>query len=254
MIPGNHDLFYRDRRDLYSVSWARNIKNIEIVNDIYSEGDCVFVPWMVGEDHMQIHKQKGKYMFGHFELPNFLMNAMVRMPDVGELTADDFLNTETMFTGHFHKRQHQNNLHYMGNCFPHNFSDAGDDSRGCMILEWGAEPEYITWPEAPRYRVFNISDIIDKPEKYLLPRSYVRLMLDVDVSYEEANFIKETFVETYQLRELSLLSTKQDAHAEDTTGVSVAFETVDQIVHSQLAAINSDHFDSKILLDIYSNL
>ena len=33
-------------------------------------------------------KIKSKYIFGHFELPNFYMNAMVQMPDTGELQAD----------------------------------------------------------------------------------------------------------------------------------------------------------------------
>lgn len=254
MIPGNHDLFFKDRRDMYSVSWARNIPNLRIINEMESIGDCVFVPWMIGEDHKQIAKQRGRYMFGHFELPHFLMNAMVRMPEVGELRYEHFENFEKMFTGHFHKRQQQGNINYIGNCFPHNFSDAGDDARGCMILEWGEEPKFHAWPDSPRYRVYNISNIIEEPEKYMLPRSYVRLMLDVDVSYEEANFIKETFIETYQLRELSLISTKQDAHSEDTTGVSVAFESVDQIVNQNLLAVQSEFYEPALLLDIYKNL
>jgi hypothetical protein len=254
IIPGNHDLFFRDRRDMYSVSWARNISGILIVNEIESIGDCVFVPWMVGEDHKIIARQRGQYMFGHFELPNFLMNAMVKMPEVGELRCEHFSKFDKMFTGHFHKRQQQSNIVYIGNCFPHNFSDAGDDARGCMILEWGLEPQYHAWPDAPRYRVHRISEIIETPEKYLLPNSYVRLMLDVDISYEEANYIKENFVETYQLRELSLISTKQDAHTDDSANVSVAFESVDQIVNQNLMAVQSEFYDPALLMDIYKNL
>jgi hypothetical protein len=254
MIPGNHDLFWKDRRDMYSVSWARNIPKLRIINDIESVGDCVFVPWMVGEDHKQIVKQTGKYMFGHFELPHFLMNAMVRMPEVGELRSEHFDKFDAMFTGHFHKRQQQGKINYIGNCFPHNFSDAGDDARGCMILEWDQAPVFYAWPEAPRYRVYNISEIIQDPDKYMHARSYIRLMLDVDLSFEEANFIKENFVETYQLRELSVISTKQDEHSEDTTGVSVAFETVDQIVNQNLMAVQSEFYEPALLLDIYKNL
>ena len=29
-IPGNHDLYYRDKRDIQSAEWARHIPNIEI--------------------------------------------------------------------------------------------------------------------------------------------------------------------------------------------------------------------------------
>ena len=48
-------------------------------------------------------------MFGHFELPSFYMNAMVQMPDHGELRAEDFKNQSYVFSGHFHKRQHKEN-------------------------------------------------------------------------------------------------------------------------------------------------
>jgi DNA repair exonuclease SbcCD nuclease subunit len=254
MIPGNHDIFYRDNRNTHSVSWAKNIPKLRIINEMETVGDCVFVPWMVGDDHKQIVKQKGHYMFGHFELPNFLMNAMVRMPEVGELRDEHFTHFEKVFTGHFHKRQLQSNINYIGNCFPHNFSDAGDDDRGCMILEWGREPQFHAWPGAPKYRVFKLSEIIQDPEKFLLPHSYVRLILDVDISYEEANFIKETFVETYQLRELSLISTKQDTHSEDSANVTVAFESVDHIVNQNLMAVQSEFYDPAILMDLYKNL
>lgn len=254
MIPGNHDLFYRDRRDLYSVSWARNIPNLEIINDFYAQGDCVFVPWLVGDEHRRLSRYQGQYMFGHFELPNFLMNSMVRMPDVGDVKTEYLQGVEQVFSGHFHKRQRQENIWYMGNCFPHNFSDAGDDDRGCMILNWGADPEFHQWPGTPRYRVFNISEIILEPEKHLMPNSYVRLNLDVDISYEEATFIKENFAETYNLRELSLISRKQDALTDDNSNINVKFESVDQIVNSQIVNISSDFYDNNLLLDIYRNL
>jgi DNA repair exonuclease SbcCD nuclease subunit len=84
-IPGNHDLYYRDKRDIQSVEWARHLPNVEICNDWVSDGNVVIAPWLVGDDHKRIPKLKGKYMFGHFELPGYLMNAMVEMPDHGEV-------------------------------------------------------------------------------------------------------------------------------------------------------------------------
>ena len=54
-----------------------------------------------------------------------------------------FEHQEYVFTGHFHKRQVKDNIIYTGNAFPHNFSDAWDDERGWMFLEWGKEPEFF---------------------------------------------------------------------------------------------------------------
>ena len=198
-IPGNHDLYYRDKRDIQSVEWAKHLPNVHICNDWFSSGNVVIAPWLVGDDHKRIRKLKGQYIFGHLELPHFFMNAMVAMPDTGEIQREDFGNFGHVFTGHFHKRQTHKNITYIGNCFPHNYADAGDDARGMMMLEWGKEPEYQTWPGQPMYRVYNLSDVLKNTDKLLLPNMHCRVNLDIDITYEEASFIKETFVKTHNL-------------------------------------------------------
>jgi hypothetical protein len=254
-IPGNHDLYYRDKRDVQSVEWAKHLPNVVICNDWLHDGDVVVAPWLVGDDHKRISKLKGKYMFGHFELPGYYMNAMVQMPDHGEIARGDFAGFEHVFTGHFHKRQTANNITYIGNCFPHNYADNGDDERGMMIMEWGREPEYHAWPDQPRYRVYQLSDVLQHTETMLYPGMHVRVNLDVDISYEEATFIKETFVNTYKLREITLIPQKitSDDINFDTQG-NIMFESVDSIVVNQLTNIDTRQYNPNLLLDIYRNL
>jgi hypothetical protein len=194
-------------------------------------------------------------MFGHFELPTFYMNAMVQMPDYGDVKREDFTGIEHVFTGHFHKRQTQKNITYIGNCFPHNYADNHDDERGMMILEWGKEPEYHAWPDQPRYRVYQLSDVLTNTDALLNKGMHVRVNLDVDISYEEATFIKETFVNTYNLREITLIPQKvvsEDINY-DITG-NIMFESVDTIVTNQLTNIQSEQYNKTLLLDIYRNL
>jgi Calcineurin-like phosphoesterase len=253
-IPGNHDLYYRDKRDIQSVEWARHLPNVEICNDWFSSGDVVIAPWLVGDDFKRIPKLKGKYMFGHFELPGYLMNAMVEMPDHGEVRREDFTNFEHVFTGHFHKRQTKKNITYIGNCFPHNYADAGDDDRGLTILEWGKDPVYHAWPDQPRYRVLGLANIIDNAATLLAPRMHVRVNLDIEISYEEANFIKETYIRDYALREMSLIPNKNSSVDTDMAPGEIKFESVDQIVTDQITNIESEFYDNKLLLKIYQNL
>ena len=253
-IPGNHDLYYRDKRDVQSAEWAKHIPNIQIVNDFYNEDDIIIVPWLVGDEHKKIPKMSGKYMFGHFELPNFYMNAMVQMPDHGDIKNEHFGGIEHVFSGHFHKRQTQGNITYTGNAFPHNYADAGDDDRGLMILDWSGEKEFISWPDQPSYRVYDLSQIIDHADDILKPNMHVRVNLDIEISYEEANFIKDTFVGTHKLREITLMPRKNEHSEQDATTIQVEFKSVDQIVTNQITAIDSNQFDKKLLLDIYQNL
>ena len=253
-IPGNHDLYYRDRRDIQSVEWARHLPNIHICNDWFNSGNVVIAPWLVGDDYKRVPKLSGTYCFGHFELPGYLMNAMIAMPDHGDIKREDFHGFQHVFTGHFHKRQTQRNITYIGNCFPHNYADAGDDERGIMILEWGQEPVYHSWPEQPTYRVLNLSDVIDHAATILQPKMHVRVGLDIEISYEEANFIKETFIKDYNLAEMALIPNKNSEVDTDLAPGEIKFESVDQIVTDQLTNIESEFYDSKLLLQIYQNL
>jgi hypothetical protein len=254
-LTGNHDLYYRDRRDVQSVAWAGYLPNVHLINDIFSEGDVTICPWLVGDEIKQVKKIKSKYTFGHFELPNFYMNAQVLMPEhAGGVTVDDLSNIGQVFSGHFHKRQSRSNIWYIGNAFPHNYADAGDDARGMMILEWDKDPEFYSWPRQPIYRVYKLSEILENPEGLLLIDSHVRVHLDIEISYEEANFLRETWIPEHKLREMALIPIKGAVLDQGQNSDGLKFESVDQIIIDQINAIESNSFDKKILLDIYNNL
>ena len=253
-LPGNHDLYYRDKRDIHGAEWAKHLPNIHVVNDWFTDGDVTIVPWLVGDDHKRIQKITSKYVFGHFELPHFKMNAMVEMPDTGEVNADDFKGVDRVFSGHFHMRQNKGNISYIGNAFPHNFADAGDEQRGATIIEWGSTPEYYAWNNQPTYRVIDLSALIDHADQILKPNMHVRVNLDINVSYEEANFIKETFVNGYGIREISLLPKSKNQEHESENNETVVFHSVDQIITEQLTNIDSDFYNKQLLLQIYQNL
>ena len=255
MFVGNHDLYYKDKRDVSSTEFARHIPGITVVDRITVEDDVALVPWLVGDEWKKMEKVEAKYLFGHFELPSFYMNAMVQMPDHGDLRAEHFKNQEYVFSGHFHKRQKQGKIHYIGNAFPHNYADAWDDERGMMILdrENGKEPEYVNWPNCPKYRTIKLSQLLDDTDNVIKPKMYLRVTLDLPVSYEEANFLKETFINQYNCREITLIPLKQIE--EITTDLDIsAFESVDQIVASEIAELDTENFNKKMLLDIYNGL
>ena len=218
--------------------------------------DVALVPWLVGDEWKKMQGLECKYVFGHFELPKFFMNAMVQMPDHGEIQLDAFNGYEMGFSGHFHKRQSKGNMHYIGNAFPHNYADAWDDARGMMILdkENDGEPEYINWDNCPKYRTVKLSQLIDKTDEIIKSKMYLRVTLDIPISYEEANFIKETFMKEYDIRELSLITEKDNLEGLIDDNTEVNFESVDQIVAEQIVALDTSTYNTKTLLDIYNGL
>jgi DNA repair exonuclease SbcCD nuclease subunit len=254
VITGNHDQYYKDKRDLHSLAYGRLFPNINMVNAEFTQGGVTILPWLVGDEWKRMDKIKSRYIFGHFELPLFYMNAMVQMPDHGELQATHFKNQEYVFSGHFHKRQNQDKIHYIGNAFPHNYADAWDDTRGMMILEWDKEPQYIDWPQCPKYRTVKLSRLLDEKDSIMKDKMYLRVTLDIDITFEEANFIKETFMKEFDIRELSLITEKDNLEGliEDTSDAK--FESVDQIVAEQIVALETGTYNTNTLLTIYNGL
>lgn len=253
-ISGNHDLYYRENRTVNSISWAQYLPNVRVINEIVSEGDVTLCPWLVGDESHAVKKINTKYTFGHFELPNYYMNSMVMMPKHGEFDDTWFGGTETVFSGHFHKRQFRGNVIYLGNAFPHNYADAGDDSRGMMVLEWGCKPEFIAWPHQPTYRVYKLSDVLNNTDLLLRPGMHARVHLDITISYEEASYIRETLIPQYGLREMSLIPMKIDTDDLLSGSETLKFESVDQIVTEQIQTIDSKTYDPQVLLSIYNSL
>ena len=252
-ITGNHDLYYRDTRDVNSIEFGRLIDNVTIISEPLFENDVAIFPWLNGEEWKAVKKTKCKYMFGHFEIPGFLMNAMVQMPDVGSIHTEDFKHPEYVFTGHFHKRQQKGKINYIGNPFPHDYNDVNDDDRGMMMMEWDGVPHYKNWPDAPNYRKISLSQLLEEPEKWVNKRSYVKVEMDVIPSFEEQLYIREEMISTFNPRELFLIPQIDNEILQEYDG-NIDFKTVDTVVLTHLDSIESVNIDNELLKQIYLNL
>lgn len=253
IMVGNHDLFYREKRSVHSMVVGSEFPNIILVDKPLVEGDVALIPWLIEEEWKDVGNIKTKYLFGHLELPGFKMNAMVEMPDHGNLNAQHFSHQDYVFSGHFHKRQTKGKINYIGNPFGHNYSDVWDFERGGIFLEWGKEPEFMDYTGGPRFISINLAALLANPDIYLKPKTYLQVTLDIDVTYEEALFLRETFMSQYSVREFKLIRGQDDELTTDYDG-DITFKTVDQIVIESINTIDSESFSSVLLRSIYESL
>lgn len=253
ILTGNHDLFYREKREIHSLPMGKDINNIMIVDEILDLGDTLFIPWLVEEEWKQVVKSKAKYIFGHLELPGFKMNAMVEMPDHGGVNGTHFKNQDYVFTGHFHKRQYKDNIHYIGNPFGHNYGDSGDIERGACFLEYGGRPEYVNYVDGPQYFSIGLSELLENPTKYATEKSYLKISVDIQISYEESLALREEFSENFKVREFKLLPQRIETEYNEVIDVA-EHATVDTIVIEAITNIDSEAFSTNTLMEIYSSL
>lgn len=257
-LVGNHDMYHRNKRDVTSVKFAQTFPNVHLIQHIEQIDDCLFLPFLVGDEWKEIEKYNVKYVFGHLELPGYKLNSLIEMPDHGKESDETFSRCEYVFSGHFHKRQRKQlqsgtQIHYIGNPFCHNFNDAWDEARGCVMLDHGKVPEYLNWADGPKYRTANMSDLLEDPLVYLAEEVTLKVNLDIDLTAEEIIFIRETYSKYFKLAEFKTVSNrKNDAAIEMDTGVQV--ESVDQVVLDQIKNLDSDTLDKNLLIEIYENL
>jgi hypothetical protein len=253
MILGNHDLYFKDKLDTHSIPYASEFSNIKVIDTTTTIGDFCFIPWLVGDEWKAVSNITAPYVFCHAEIASFMMNEYTPMPDHGKLNINSFPNQKLVFSGHFHKRQRKGNIWYMGNPFPHDFADVGDDDRGLMIWEPGKQPEFRQWHAAPKYRKYNLSEIISNPAKHIDNKTFATVNIDAKINYEESTFIKELLEN--QLNALDITFTNKADTIDDTVeDESLDFESVDSIVVSYIKSIESNSMDTNTLIAIYQGL
>lgn len=257
-LVGNHDMYHKNRREMNSTSIAGMYPNIVFIDAITTIKDCSFVPFLIDDEHITLPSLTSKYIFGHFELPGYLLNKMVEMPDHGKENEDMF-KCEYVISGHFHKRQIKKNkigtnIIYLGNCFPHNFSDSWDDERGLMILS-DATPTFEPWPGAPSYRDVKLSVLQENPALVLKPKVSAKIYIDKELKVEELAELRTKYKEQYQLRDVMFVPQKTSVQDVDETKiVDDTSATLDTIVVSQLRAVETNTLNHDLLVAEYLSL
>lgn len=253
VIVGNHDMPFRESRDITTNEFSELFPNIRLIREIEQIDNCVFAPYLLNTEHLDLIKLKGDYLFGHFELPTFLLTRGIEMPDHGGLNRTDLSSFKAVFTGHFHKRQNKGNVWYIGNCFPHDYGDSYDElNRGFADLVYGGDITFIPFRESPRYRHTNVTDFLENLEFQLGPNMYVKLANDVDLQLEDCVFLREVLMKSLDIRELTVIPYRQEP--DDEYDESQEFESVDDVIERQLASVQSNALDPAFLVQLYRAL
>jgi DNA repair exonuclease SbcCD nuclease subunit len=258
-LLGNHDIYLKNNREIHSLIHLQH-SNIHLIDTVTQLDDVAFSPWLVGDEHSIVLSARCKYIFGHFELPFFLMNQVIEKVYDGQgLHIDDFVNCEAVYSGHFHKRQirvnkHKIPIHYIGNAFSHDFNDANDHERGMAIIEHGEIiPQYLEWPNAPTFDRYLISEFLQiiENDQTINPRATIELIDDMELPADTANELKEAI----EARNIKIRRPKKDQIVEEHDTKTKVFESLDQMIENKLRSMAYDgKYDPEILVRLYNSV
>lgn len=259
MIVGNHDLYFRNNRNIFTTNPFESLKNITLINepllvdDIY--GKALFVPYLFHNEYDKLIQYKDiPVILGHLEFSGFVVTGE-KVVMKGGPEHKDFFNKK-IFSGHFHKRQNKDNVYYIGNTFPMDFSDANDNDRGMMIYDYEKDViEFKNWSDCPKYCECALSDLLEGKVK-ILSNSRLKCLVDVEITYTESIELKSILTKQFKLKELFFEEqSKSDILKEtDVKEDELNTQTTNELIRTLIQKIESDKIDTELLLKLYDEV
>ena len=142
IIPGNHDVFYKNTNELCSLKelMGHYMDCIKIYMDnVVVEYDglkIALIPWINAENYVDtmefIKTCTANIVGGHFEFSGFEMYKGI--PNPHGMETKEFTRFEMVLSGHFHTKSSRDNVHYLGSQMEFTWGDC-DDPKYFHVLD-----------------------------------------------------------------------------------------------------------------------
>ena len=132
LIVGNHDTYYKNTSEVNSMEELVGGKfkiytGPEVVE--FDETPILLMPWINANNYNEsidaLKNAKSDILMGHLEINGFPMNANQIMASEG-WDKKHFKNFETVFSGHFHHKNDDGQIFYLGTPYELYWNDCGD--------------------------------------------------------------------------------------------------------------------------------
>jgi len=203
MLAGNHDTYFKNTNEVNSPDLLlAEYNNIEVIDEpktINVNGfEVCMLPWICPENYQQsldeIKNTTSTLCMGHLEIAGF---AMYRGMESHEgFSAETFSKFDLVFSGHYHHRSNDRNIHYLGNPYELTWQDY-NDPRGFHLFDFTTRQ--LDFIENP-YRMFERFEYTDKEvepidlDQLELKDKYVKLVvLEKTDFYKFDKFIQKLY-------------------------------------------------------------
>jgi len=203
MLAGNHDTYFKNTNEVNSPDLLlAEYNNIEVIDEpktINVNGfEVCMLPWICPENYTQsldeIKNTTSTICMGHLEIAGF---AMYRGMESHEgFSAETFSKFDLVFSGHYHHRSNNSNIHYLGNPYELTWQDY-NDPRGFHLFDFTTRQ--LDFVENP-YRMFERLEYTDKEvepidlDQLELKDKYIKLVvLEKTDFYKFDKFIQKLY-------------------------------------------------------------
>jgi len=248
---GNHDTYYRNTNDLNSLKELledryKNITVYEKPTTINFDNFCFgIVPWITKENEEKvvrfINNCSCSMIGGHFEILGFEVIAGVKHQH--GMSISSFSRFDRVLSGHFHIKQTEKNIYYLGTQYQMNFGDV-HSKKGFHIYD--THTDELSFIENPN-NIFHIftyddssADEVKRIAKFIKETNLKGSFVKITVRSKAKQEIFDRFIDALWEKGIQDLSVLEDLLEKSTDVEFNESEDTISIIGREIDAIERD--------------
>ena len=249
IIPGNHDVYYKNTNELCSLKellgYFTNNVNIVMEPTVLDYDGCkvAVLPWINKSNYQDYTKWamncNASILGAHLELKGFDM--MPGMPNPHGMSADVFERFEMVLSGHFHTKSHQGNVHYLGAQMEFTWADVDDPKYFHVLDTETREIEAIRNPITIFKKVVydDTKTDYDKVDVSQFEKQFIKLIvINKNDLYMFDKFIDRLqSIDTYELK---IAESFDEYLGESVDDEKISLEDTTDLLDSYVEAVDTD--------------
>lgn len=259
IIPGNHDVFYKNTNDLNALKellghYMEEVRIIEKPTVVEYDGVPVaLIPWINDENEEEsikfISKCKASIVGAHLELEGFEMQAGI--PCTHGMKADLFNRFDLVLSGHFHTRSQSGNIYYLGSQMEFFWSDA-HDPKYFHILDTATREVTPVQNTITLFEKVYYDDTVDKAEfKYRtgkLPDVTDKFVKLIVVNKSDPKLFDHfvTRLQSKRIHELKIAENFEEFTGGSVDDEKISVDSTEDLLYSYIDAVDTSLDKGKI--------
>lgn len=255
IIPGNHDVYFKNTNELNSLKelLGHYMNEVNIVMEPrvleYDNTPIALIPWINSENYNQtmnfIKDCKADIVGAHLELNGFELSKGIMSHD--GMDHRIFSKFDMVLSGHYHAKSHKDNIYYLGSQMEFFWSDASDPKYFHVLDTETRELTAVRNPHTLFERIY----YDDRNTNYH----------NFDVSFCDHKFVKivvinksdlftfDRFVDRIQdraIHELKIAENFEEFLGDAVQDESVNIEDTNELLDSYIEAVDTDLDKNKL--------
>lgn len=254
IIPGNHDVYYKNTNELNALKELQghymNEVNLVMKPTVmnYEGTDIALVPWINPENEDEtlefLSKCKADIVGAHLELKGFEMSK--GMPCQDGMDKKHFDRFEMVLTGHFHAKSTQDNIYYLGSQMEFFWNDCNDAKYFHILDTETRELEPISNPITIYEKIYYDHEKLNKfQDLAYLDNKFVKVIVtNKGDPYEFERFIDR--VQSQKIHELKIAEDFAEFLGSNVEDENISVDDTETLVYDYIDAVSTDLDKSRI--------